>query len=218
MTTGPLKCLDRQERPIGLKEWLGLWSAAYGPADEVLYQKLIRKHESFTAADFESIGQWKDGALPVDGAPSGRWKPNVASVAFEIWLQVARECPKCPPDNRVDEFLQGWGERRYKDNYPNGTIRDKKFGLSRATTLLHFVSGGRFPIFDSRVELAVKALTAAPVEYSTHGYNKTIRPLVVKIIEQCPPANVRHVDRALFAYGAWLAEIKKQKRVASRKA
>ena len=148
----------RMERTSQPREWLESWAALYPGTDDLEYHRLIARHESLAAADFEEIGQWKDGAgAEKDGEwkKNGRWKPNVASVAYEIWMKAAAELPKCPNENRaadVTDFLNDWSNKEYTDPKP------KHFGLSRATTLLHFISGGRFPIFDSRVRNAMARL------------------------------------------------------------
>jgi hypothetical protein len=73
-----------------------------------------------------------------------KWRVNVAAVAFPIWMQAASELPKCPTESEVAHFLNDWSERKYTDQYANG-LQEKRFGVARATTLLHFLSGGRLP-------------------------------------------------------------------------
>ncbi len=202
-----MNCLDKGGREIPVQEWLRLWSGEYKADDEELYQALIAKHASLSAADFEKIGQWKEGVLKGDGSPNGRWKRDVHSVAYDNWMEIARAMPACPSEERVGEFLTEWSERKAKYKCRDGRVQEKKFGLSRTTTLLHFLSGARYPIFDSRVETAAKGLTGRKVDRTSLGdYQQVIRPLVANICRQCQTEDLRQVDRALFAYGAWLAK------------
>jgi hypothetical protein len=149
--------------------------------------------------DFRRIGKWKDSVTT-----EARWKPNVASVAFQIWEQAAKELPPCPPDIEVYAFLNDWSERSYTDDFSKKSVK-KRFGLSRATTLLHFLSGGRFPIFDSRVRTAVARLVGSPVLPNTlEGYKK-FREIFKELASSCAcetEKEWRMLDKALFSYGA----------------
>lgn len=196
---------DADDRAIPAADWLRLWSAAYDVGDEPEYAELISRHPAFSPADFEKLGQWKDAALPTAAGPSGRWKPNVASVAYLIWMDIARERPACPADDQVAAFLTSWSERAYVDRYAGGAVRRKKFGLSRASTLLHFLSGGRYPIFDSRVLTAVAHLTGSPVPYTVSAYQGIVRPAIDRILADSGSPDRRAVDRALFALGVALS-------------
>src|SRR5947207_11334683 len=75
------------------QEWLRVWPARYRGYSEEEYSDLIAKHKPFSAQDFEPIGKWKD-----DVTTKAQWKPNVASVAYLIWMQAAQELPQCPVD------------------------------------------------------------------------------------------------------------------------
>ena len=75
--------------------------------------------------------------------------------------QAAKELPKCPDETKVAAFLEDWANRAYTATDRRGP-RKKHFGLPRATTLLHFISGGRYPIFDSRVRTAIARLLGQP--------------------------------------------------------
>ena len=136
---------------IAPQEWLRLWAELYPEKtyDRGAYAELIASHKNFVANDFVRIGKWKDGA-----STESRWKANVASVAYRIWMQAASEMPKCPEGKGVADFLDDWANRKYTDEWPSRSV-EKRFGLSRATTLLHFLSRGSFPIFDSRVRTAM---------------------------------------------------------------
>ncbi len=181
-------------------EWLRTWAALYPSkkyyAEE--YDALIGNHKSLSAADFVRIGKWKDGAKT-----QGKWKANVASVAYEIWMQAAKEVPMCPEQTQVVAFLNDWSERKYTDHFTSRTI-EKHFGLSRATTLLHFVSGGRFPIFDRRVRKAVaRLLNCSPlsVPNEVRWYLDSYCPLIKEIAALSGTEDLRTVDKALFSYG-----------------
>jgi len=176
---------------------LRIWAARYPSkkcyAEE--YDALIRSYKSLSAADFERIGKWKDGAKT-----QGKWKANVASVAYEIWMQAARELPVCPEETQVAAFLNDWSERKYTDQFGSRT-REKRLGLSRATTLLHFVSGGRFPIFDSRVRKAMARLLNCSVPNDVSWYLDSYCPLIKEIAALSGTEDLRTVDKALFSYG-----------------
>jgi hypothetical protein len=180
---------------ISPQDWLNIWSDRYPSKDYAGYSELIAKHKSLSAADFALIGKWKDAAKT-----DGKWKPNVASVAYLIWMQAASEAPKCPEETDVAIFLDDWSGRSYADEYANLT-REKHFGLSRATTLLHFISGGHFPIFDSRVRRAMARLLAFRIPNTVRGYLDSYRPLFSEIADVCGTEDVRMVDMALFSYG-----------------
>jgi hypothetical protein len=186
----------RQSTP---QEWLCRWATRYELAsiDDGEYRDLIERHKMFTADDFIRIGKWKDAATA-----EGRWKPNVASVAYLIWLQAAKELPRCPEGSRMKDFLENWSTRAYADVFKSGS-RNKRFGLSRATTLLHFVSGGRYPIFDSRVKTAIaRLLNQAEPADTVSAYADSYLPLFRELASRCETDDFRMLDKALFSYGA----------------
>jgi hypothetical protein len=179
------------------EEWLRVWADLYPSSDydNAEYGELIAKYKSLLGTDFQRIGKWKDRAKTAD-----RWKPNVASVAYPVWIMAASELPKCPEESRVADFLDDWSNREYKDEYAAGP-RDKRFGLSRATTLLHFISGGRFPIFDSRVAKAMTRLLNSRVPKTVRWYLDSLCPFISEIAALCGTKDLRMVDKALFSYG-----------------
>jgi hypothetical protein len=187
------------------REWLQVWSARYGGYDEKEYADLIAKHESFSAEDFERIGRWKD-----DVTKESQWKPNVASVAYLIWKQAAQELPKCPKEDDVAAFLDDWSSRAYTDVFPSKSV-EKRFGLSRATALLHFISGGRHPIFDSRVRTAVaRLLNSQGLPNTVSSYVQSFLPLFKELADSCgcdTMDGLRMLDKALFSYGALKSSI-----------
>jgi len=187
-------------KEVPAQEWLRTWAQQYPEIySEEIYRDLIARHESLSAADFVQIGKWKDNAW------SGRrWKANVASVAFEIWMLAASELPQCPSNSEVEDFLNYWSDKAYTDKFPNKSV-NKRFGLSRATTLLHFVSGGQhYPIFDSRVRTAIARLCARLVPQDTvRWYLDSYCPLFLDIAASCGADDLRKVDKALFSYGSW---------------
>ena len=154
------------------------------------------------------IGRWKDGART-----DGRWKANVASVAYPIWMQAASEMPKCPEGMGVADFLNDWSNRKYKDEWPTRSV-EKRFGLSRATTLLHFLSGGCFPIFDSRVRTAITRLSpnSTRVENTVGWYLDSYCSLFAELAAVCGSEDFRTMDKALFSYGARNLPFSKKKR------
>ena len=179
------------------QEWLRVWAGRYQGYDETEYGDLIEKHQLLSAEDFRRIGKWKDDATTED-----QWKPNVASVAYLIWERAAEELPKCPEESEVAVFLEDWSNRAYTDIFKNGP-RKKHFGLSRATTLLHFVSGGRYPIFDSRVKTAFARLLGRPkLPGTVSSYLDSYVPLFKELADHCETNDFRMLDKALFSYGA----------------
>jgi hypothetical protein len=190
------------------QEWLCAWSALYDGDDEEEYKKLIAEHKSFSAEHFERIGKWADGVTT-----ENKWKPNVAMVAYCIWMQAAKELPKCPEENGVKDFLNDWSGRKYTDVFPNKVV-EKHFGLARATKILHFLSGGRHPIFDLRVRTAVASLlNSRKLPYTVEYYSDSFLPLFKGLADCCKatddPGKLRKLDRALFTYGARIAYILK---------
>ncbi len=180
---------------IAPEEWLRVWASLY-PNKYAGYSELIARHKSFSAADFIKIGKWKDGAKT-----EGRWKPDVSSVAYQIWMQAASELPKCPEESRVAGFLDYWSNRKHTGKDKNGTW-EKRFGLSRATALLHFISGGHYPIFDSRVRKALARLLNSRVPPKTvRWYLDSYCPLFSEIAALCRAEDFHMVDKALFSYG-----------------
>jgi hypothetical protein len=170
--------------------------------DSEEYEDLIRiaKIKSFTADDFERIGKWKDRVKT-----DLQWKPNVASVAYLIWKEAGQELPRCPGEGQVSTFLNYWSSKAYMDVFTKTSV-EKHFGPPRATTLLHFLSGGRFPIFDRRVRTAFARLHGCAIPPNTvawylDSYCKFFSELAV--ICDCVGDDSRILDKALFSYGAY---------------
>jgi len=178
-----------------------MWAALYPTSKYgAEHDELIAEQEPLSAAYFVRIGRWKDAA-----EAESKWRPNVASVAFQIWMQAASELPKCPDESLVRDFLLDWSERKYVNNYGSGA-REMRFGLSRATTLLYFISGRRFPIFDSRVRKAMTRLLDSPIPNKVRWYVDTFCPLFREIVALCDAENGRMVDKALFSYGGRIGQ------------
>jgi hypothetical protein len=196
---------------IAAQEWLRVWAELYPEKDydHAEYSELIAKHKTLVRDDFVRIGKWKDGART-----ESKWKPNVASVAYRIWMQAASEMPKCPEGRGVADFLDDWSNRKYTDDRATGPV-EKRFGLSRATTLLHFLSGGCFPIFDSRVRRAMTRLlspNSARVENTVRWYRDSYCSLFAVLAALCGAEDFRTMDKALFSYGARNLPFSKRKK------
>jgi hypothetical protein len=188
-------------RDITPEEWLGIWAALYPTSKYgAEHNKLITEHEPHSAAYIVRIGRWKDAA-----EADSKWKLDVASVAYQIWMNAASEPPRCPNESQVSDFLQDWSERKYVNNYESGA-REMRFGLSRATTLLYFISGGRFPIFDSRVRKAMTRLLSSAIPNKVRYYVDSYCPLFLEITALCAAGNGRMVDKALFSYGGRIGQ------------
>jgi hypothetical protein len=100
----------------------------------------------------------------------------------------------------VAAFLEDWPNRAYTDTYKKGQ-KQKHFGLSRSTTLLHFLSGGRYPIFDSRVKTAIARLLDRPkLPGTVSSYLGSYLPLFKELAERCETSDFRMLDKALFSY------------------
>jgi hypothetical protein len=88
-----------------------------------------------------------------------------------------------------------------------GKEKGKRFGLSFATALLHFISVGRFPIYD---DLARKALcrlgSQLPSNMTVDAYLEKFCPLFSSIATECGLTqsieDLRKLDNALRCYGA----------------
>lgn len=182
-------------KEIAPNEWLHLWAARYPLNSYPGYCELIAKQKTFSGTDFEEVGKWKDRART-----PGRWKPNVASVAYPVWKKAAEESPKRPEDSAISDFLTDWSQRSYTDLYRNKS-QTKHFGLSRATTLLHFLSGGRFPIFDGRVRRAIKRLLGSSAPNTVSWYLDSYCKLFREVADLCGTEDRRALDMALFSYG-----------------
>jgi hypothetical protein len=76
----------------------------------------------------------------------------------------------------------------------------KRFGLSRATTIAHFISVGEFPICDKRVRKAVKRLCSVQAPNDVSWYLRSYIPIFEELKTACG-ASARKLDKALFAYG-----------------
>lgn len=182
------------------QEWLTCWAKHYPDEsyDNSAYADLIKKRDLLSSEDFRRIGKWKDGVTK-----ESQWKRDVASVAYLIWEQAAAELPRCPQDSEAAAFLENWSNREYMDNFKNGA-KKKHFGLSRATTLLHFVSGGQYPIVDSRVRTAIARLLKRPKFPDTvRSYLDSFVPLIKDLAKHCETSDFRMLDKALFGYGAF---------------
>ena len=186
---------DVHRKTVTPRAWLRIWAAQYpGKKYDLEHDRLIALTQK-EPADFERIGRRKDAA-----SSAAKWKANVASVAYVVWMEAASERPKCPTDDMIGDFLLDWSSRAYEDKFCTRTVT-KRFGLSRATTLLYFLSNGRFPIFDSRVRRAIARLTSRPVSNTVQGYADSYLPLFAQIAASCDAQDLRTVDQALFSYG-----------------
>jgi hypothetical protein len=132
----------------------------------------------------------------------GGWQPRTPR-AYEIWMRADAQLPKCP--NTRDEivtFLNSWLKERFlaakKDD------RTQCFALSRATTLLHFTSGGRCPIWDSNVANAMRLL-GSQIDDTSEAYVTDFCRLFSEIAAICGVSDLRglrRLDNALFSHGS----------------
>jgi hypothetical protein len=190
-----LRFVGPDELSVQPEEWLRLWAGRFPTEKYPGYEELIAKAPQFAASDFKEIGKWKDAAR----SPT-KWRSNVASVAFDIWQQVIAELPSCPAEGQIEHFLSDWSERTY-ESVLGGRKQTKRFGLSRSTALLHFLTGGRMPIFDSRVRRAVRRLGMRDVPNTVEGYLQVYCPAFSALALQCRTGHLRLLDQALFSFG-----------------
>ena len=190
----PFKFLNQEASEIEPGVWLDCWAARYEDGDNKLYFDLIAKQGRLSGDDFELIGKWKEGCLKPD---HGSWKTGTPK-AYDVWMLAKAELPKCPEEDAVADFLRDWSER----TFAAGKEKPYRFGLSRSTTLLHFISGGRYPILDSNVDSAMTRL-GSPLDIC--GYLHCFCPLFSKIASACGVSGtegLRKLDNALFMYGS----------------
>jgi hypothetical protein len=180
--------------------WLTRWAARYGDGDNPEYFLLIAKRGKLSSEDFEQVGRWKEGCLNLN---HGSWKTGTPK-GYDVWMDSKAEAPECPEEREVSGFLKDWSERTFVAGKKGNLALKYRFGLSRATTLLHFISGGQYPILDSRVATALIRL-GSPVEETIDGYLDSFCPLFSEIAAACGvsgTAGLRKLDNALFNYGA----------------
>jgi hypothetical protein len=192
-----LKILELKEATP--RAWLTYWSNKYSATsyDERTYERLVSKRTLLTRTDFIAMGKWKDGATE-----GKRWNRHVASVAYDGWMAIARNRPICPPKSEVEEFLEKWSSIR--GYISEDGIHLKRFGLSRASTLLHFISRGKYPIYDSRVRRAIARISNSTMPQNTvEVYCNIFCPFFASLANDCRTLyNLRKLDKALFSYGA----------------
>src|SRR6266852_742750 len=198
--------------------WIEKWAELFltdkeRREDDQVYESLIQKKGQLSAEDFEQIGRWKEGCLIKEpGKEHGRWNPRTP-VAYGVWMEARGTLPPLLvhgnfDDNFAKKFLEDWSKRTHAMLGKGGKVRNVRFGLARASTLLHFISGGRFPIYDSLVWYALHRMgTPLPWEMTVNvdAYLKTFYPLFYSIASRCglsnSPEDLRRLDNALRCYG-----------------
>jgi hypothetical protein len=198
MTTRRFTFRYPEWREIDPPAWVTWWAVRWGDGDNPQYFDLIEKQGTLSGEDFEQMGKWKEGCLKPG---NGRWKTGTPT-AYDVWMKAKAELPHCPDKIGITAFLADWSNRKFAA----GKGQRKRFGLSRATTLLHFVSGGEYPILDSRAVTAMIRL-GSPIEDdgSIGGYLNSFCPLFFDLAVVCGLSGVRglrKLDNALFNYGA----------------
>jgi hypothetical protein len=97
-------------------------------------------------------------------------------------------------------FLENWSNREFTDVSKRGPVK-KHFGRSRATTLLHFLSRGRYPIFDARVRTSIARLGHPEPPYTLSSYIDSC-VLLKDLMHRCGAKDFRELDKSLFSFGA----------------
>jgi hypothetical protein len=124
---------------------------------------------------------------------------------FKAWTEIAQQMPKCPAAGDVRGFLKAGPRLSIGMNTRVAKPLISAFGLSRATTLLYFLSGGAYPIFDSRVRTALARLLRSRVDYDLQAYQQIVglrvRDFAILLSLQERTTGEQTIDRALFSYG-----------------
>ena len=180
------------------------------------------------ASDFDFLGAWKDGALkksiPHKGLKfgdcwvsfSGKWSEVAASsCAYQVWQrlpQTRESLARYLDRGEHREFLAHLARQSYR-KASRGGITDAKFGLSRATYVLHIFSSAEFPIYDNNTHAGAHALTQGRFEGqiipktkvdNPEWYLRTFCRIVQDLQEACQATDIssrRAVDQALFCCG-----------------
>lgn len=171
--------------------------------DNKVYTELAGKN-GVSNEDCEQIGRWKEGLL--DDTSNKKWKSFVASVGYDVWIAAKNDPPGRPTNDGVAEFLQNWSDKKFNASKKNGMVQTKRFGLARATTLLHFISGGDFPIYDQFAGRGLRRLggPAVPQPVTVRWYLAKFRPELIKLADRCGFSSLedlRMLDKALWRYG-----------------
>ena len=115
------KCFYPEWRKIELEwleiephAWVRRWAALCllkkgGIESNRVHKKLIDKAGRLSGKDFEKIGKWKERCL---AESNGRWKSETPA-AYDTWMLVKAELPKCPTKGRVANFLKKWSEKKF---------------------------------------------------------------------------------------------------------
>jgi hypothetical protein len=179
-------------------DWVTKWASLYAGDDNAEHHALIEKDGLLSGDDLERVGRWKEGC------PRGHngWKAGTPR-AYDIWMEAKAQPPTCPAEDSIEHFLADWSEKKFwAGKKKDGRDLVHRFGLSRATTLLHFISGGRYPILDSRVKAAMARL-GSPIDMTISGYSSFCL-LFSEIAAACGVTGKkgsRKLDNALFCYG-----------------
>jgi hypothetical protein len=99
-------------------------------------------------------------------------------------MQIKAELPKYPPEDGITAFLKNWSEKTFAAGIRSGRALQYRFGLPRSTTLLHFISGGEYPIYDSRVATAMTRL-GSPIADNVDAYLNSFCPLFSDLASVC---------------------------------
>src|SRR5512133_1110209 len=102
-----------------------------------------------------------------------------------------------PERGKIGHFPRRLGQQEVYRRRLQGGEHEKKFGLSCATTLLHFISGGPLP-FDSRVRRAMTRLLSSTVPNTVRWYLDSYVPLFSAVAVLCGKEDLRRDSCALF--------------------
>lgn len=202
-------------------QWLVDWSERFPSKKypESVYKYLVRRGPDIDRLDVLIMGWWKDAALdlasvPIEGDTNlvptqlrpkiRRWKPEAASVHYDGWNWLANNLSTIQGiwfgGTEPARLLESLNERR----------GSRRFGLSRASFVLHVLSRGIYPIYDGNTHRGLYRLTRgtsyegrirASKQQDSNWYLQTFQMIVGQLQAACD-CDVRLLDKALFAYGA----------------
>ncbi|MDE6733745.1 MAG: hypothetical protein K2J77_12835 [Oscillospiraceae bacterium] len=205
-----MKFFDLENNSISKKSFVEIYSSIYlyvNRDDELenTILEILRNRQKdcppeLTETDISNILKWKTGSKIKDGCVNIRFgrKINIKNV-YNATQKADTTLPI--DDNKarslVDKFC---------------TVEN--IGPVYAITLLYFLSGGKYPIYDVYARIAVEAIDGereiplkknrsnnSPSLSGFNDYNNNYRKKIVKEIFRGEDIRDRKFDRALWAYG-----------------
>lgn len=207
---------EEKNKEINLDEFLSLYEKIYffenpdlaleGKIEKIL-EKRKKPSKPLSQEDIETIFGWKMGSKNIaDGQIKGRQTIDASIIKKHIDDNKSYKNEK--------DAVQLLGKLRTSNN---------NIGSVYAITVLYFLSGGEYPIYDRFVQIAVNAISSNAkigdeVEYKElsdskrgetllNSYEENYRKKLYTIFGEEVPLD-RKTDRALWAYGHLFKEKK----------